>query len=231
MHASSMDPGTPRRLLVAVVGSFLIHAALLYTVRVVHMPSTPGGVILQARLAAVPREPPQPKVSLARLHEARPDRPSPAPRRRLPAHAAVDAAAGAPPGASAAQRHSALSPATALQPAAYTPPPSAAVPFVRDTTWYPARQLDVFPRALATPRPVYPAEAGAAEGEVTLLVMVDDVGGVHEVSVVEATPPGVFDRAAMQAFETLRFEPAMKDGRAVRSRILVRVSFGAAPQE
>jgi protein TonB len=43
--------------------------------------------------------------------------------------------------------------------------------------------------------------------------------------VVQAAPAGYFEGAAVAAFETARFAPAQKDGRSVRSRVLVRVSF------
>jgi periplasmic protein TonB len=118
-----------------------------------------------------------------------------------------------------------------VAPAPAEPIPALDVPLVRDLTWYPARQLDVFPRALATPRPAYPAAAQSLQGEVTLLLLIDEAGTVHEVSVVEAQPPGMFDEAASVAFRDVHFEPAMKDGRAVRSRILVKVAFNPDPPE
>lgn len=96
-----------------------------------------------------------------------------------------------------------------------------------DDTWYAARQLDVLPTALVEVQPAYP-EAAAAQsiaGEVTLLLLVDEMGQVRERSVVESEPPGVFDEAALAAFRKVPFQPAMKDGRRVRSRVLVTVSF------
>ena len=49
---------------------------------------------------------------------------------------------------------------------------------------------------------------------------------VDDVSVVEAEPPGVFEGDARRAFLGARFNPALKDGRAVKARVLVHVSYG-----
>jgi protein TonB len=42
---------------------------------------------------------------------------------------------------------------------------------------------------------------------------------------VDATPDGVFEQAAQQALAEAIFYPAQKEGRSVRSRILVKVEF------
>ncbi len=104
------------------------------------------------------------------------------------------------------------------------------MPLLADPTWYSAQQLDVYPRALSPVQPAYPEPAAqeGIRGEVTVLLMVDEQGTVEEVSVARALPEGYFEAAAVAAFRTARFEPAQKDGRSVRSRILVRVSFDPA---
>jgi periplasmic protein TonB len=55
--------------------------------------------------------------------------------------------------------------------------------------------------------------------------MIDESGAVHEVSVAAAQPEGYFEGAAIAAFQGVQFEPARKDGQAVRSRVLVKVAF------
>jgi protein TonB len=102
--------------------------------------------------------------------------------------------------------------------------PSVAMPLLADPTWYSPQQLDVYPRALSSVQPAYPAQTGI-RGEVTLLLMVNERGTVEDVSVVRAVPEGYFEAAAVAAFQAARFEPARKDGRNVRSRIVLRVSF------
>ncbi len=59
----------------------------------------------------------------------------------------------------------------------------------------------------------------------TLLVLIDEAGRVVGTSVTDAAPDGVFEQAAQQAVENAVFYPAQKDGRTVRSRILIKVEF------
>jgi protein TonB len=105
--------------------------------------------------------------------------------------------------------------------------PSVAMPLLADPTWYSAKELDLYPRAREPVQPAYPeraAQEGMA-GEVTLLLEIDERGAVREASVARAAPEGYFEEAAVAAFADARFTPAQKDGRSVRSRVLVRVSF------
>lgn len=101
------------------------------------------------------------------------------------------------------------------------------MPVADELTWYPARQLDVLPIAQVEVEARYPEGAAADDigGEVTLLLLVDELGQVRERSVVEADPPGVFEAAALAAFGDVHFAPAMKNGRRVRSRVLVTLTF------
>jgi len=209
-----VDPAALRRLLLALAVSAALHLSLLYTVRVAPPArQAPGGVFhAQLKLNDAPS---QPRIA------------APRPRAIRNAGAGGDAGAG--------QAGPVEQPAAAAVPVGVAPPatgarellPAVEIPLALDTTWYPARQLDVFPQASTTPQPAYPEQASAegVRGEVTLLVLVDEAGAVHEVSVVEAQPEGYFEEAAVAAFQRARFEPARKDGRAVRSRILVKVSF------
>ena len=56
--------------------------------------------------------------------------------------------------------------------------------------------------------PEYPrgAERRSIEGQVTLNFDITDDGKVANVEVVDATPAGVFDKAAQKALEQWRFE-------------------------
>lgn len=105
--------------------------------------------------------------------------------------------------------------------------PALKVPLLEDPTWYPAKQVDVHPTALYPIKPVYPdkgVELGV-DGKVVLLLLIDEAGVVKEVSVVEADPEGVFEESALAAFRSARFSPAQKSGRAVKSRVLIRVTY------
>ena len=101
------------------------------------------------------------------------------------------------------------------------------VPVIRDPTYYPARQLDVYPQpvAMIQPKCPEPAVAQRINGRVQLLVLIDEFGVVNEASVTEAQPPGMFDDAAVQSFRAARFVPAQKQGNHVKSRVLLRVNF------
>jgi protein TonB len=96
-----------------------------------------------------------------------------------------------------------------------------------DPTHYPANELDVYPKAQHTIAPAYPIGALETQiaGFVTLLVLIDEVGRVTVSTVVDSTPDGVFEQAAQQALAQAVFYPAQKEGRSVRSRILVKVEF------
>ena len=104
------------------------------------------------------------------------------------------------------------------------------LPNILDPIHYPARDLDIYPHALNPIRPVYPQAAREAQvaGSVTLLVSIDEAGRVLSTSVADAEPGGVFEQAAQQALADSTFYPAQKNGRTVRSRILVKLEFDPA---
>lgn len=105
--------------------------------------------------------------------------------------------------------------------------PAVEIPLIEDPTWYPARQVDVHPTALQQIKPVYPDKASVqgVEGHVILLLLIDEAGAVKDVSVAEAKPEGYFEESALAVFREARFSPAQKKGRAVRSRVLIRVTY------
>lgn len=102
------------------------------------------------------------------------------------------------------------------------------LPLGIDTTWYSFRQVDTPPKALERIEPDYPEAARRRnqEGSVKLLLEIDDLGRVQSAEVIEAQPPGIFDEAALIAARKTRFQPAMKEGRPVRSRGYQRMRFG-----
>jgi outer membrane biosynthesis protein TonB len=115
-------------------------------------------------------------------------------------------------------------------PATAVAPPGADAPAVLrapDPTYYPARELDAYPqpaRPLALDRP-----AGA--GSIRLLLLIDEHGVVNDVSLVEADAAGHLEETLRAALAATRFLPAQKDGRAVRSRIVLSVSFATAREQ
>lgn len=105
--------------------------------------------------------------------------------------------------------------------------PALEIPLLEDPTWYPAKQVDAHPVALHPVEPDYPVKGveQGIEGNVVLLLLIDEAGVVKEASVVEANPEDVFDESSLFAFRQARFKPAQKNGRTVKSRVLIRVSY------
>ena len=111
-----------------------------------------------------------------------------------------------------------------------SPEPEVSTASLPDPFHYAARELDVYPQPLNRIEPAYPQTALAVEigGSVTLLLMIDESGRVTDVSVVDASPQDVFDESALQALAATIYSPAQKGGRAVRSRILVKIDYDPA---
>ena len=125
-------------------------------------------------------------------------------------------------------------------PAAQTPPdqdrspePEVSTASLPDPVHYAAGELDVYPQPLNRVEPVYPQTALAGEigGSVTLLLLIDEYGRVTDVSVIDASPQDGFEESALRALAAAAYSPAQKNGRAVRSRILVKVNYDPAAEE
>jgi TonB family protein len=90
----------------------------------------------------------------------------------------------------------------------------------------PATLAGSLKRVRSTP-PEYPASAlqKRLAGSVTLAFTVDTRGGTRDVHVVEATPPGVFDQAAIDAVKRWRYTPMLVEGSAIEVPVTTRVRF------
>jgi protein TonB len=199
------------RIVAALCVSILIHLALPYYVS----GGSPG-----LRFASQ-----SPRTLTVRVlpQESRPES---APLAQVPA---ADAQTVMPaPVRTAAERV----PKTAVDVAAERPATSsrdAAMPDAPDLTYYAAKQLDVYPSLTVPVDLRYDGEAAARgiTGRALLLVLIDELGTVNEVNVVEAEPADTFEDDAKRAFLDARFTPAYRNGRAVRSRVLIEVNYGA----
>ncbi len=215
-----MDWNERTRAFVCFGASVLAHALVIVGL-VVRPPSGPVAAsgVIEARLEGVPGAS---EEAQARVQPPS-DSPSPTPRIVASERVAAPPEPAEPPASEAA----AAATAEAVEADRDALRPELESVAAVDDTWYPARQLDVLPVALVEVEPAYPEAAAAASigGEVTLLLHVDEMGRIRERSVVESDPPGVFDQAALAAFREVLFQPALKDGRRVRSRVLVTVSF------
>lgn len=83
------------------------------------------------------------------------------------------------------------------------------------------------------PRPTYQAplqypktaRSRGVEGYVVLSLLISATGEIEKVQVLEASPSGVFEDAALQGVRSWRFEPAQYQGRNVKVWARQRVRF------
>jgi protein TonB len=93
--------------------------------------------------------------------------------------------------------------------------------------WLSADELSVRAEPLTDVQIQYPADLAqrGVFGRVRLVLHIDERGVVRKTQVEESHPEGLFDDAALSAWASVRFSPALKDGLAVKSRKLLEVSF------
>lgn len=116
--------------------------------------------------------------------------------------------------------------ATAAAPVARDPAPftpvirSSAEPAValtpNDPTYYTARSLDVYPKALTALH----LGLQASDGRVRATVLIDESGTVNDVRAIEAAAVEI-EQAVRDVLLRTRFTPAAKDGRAVKAQLLL----------
>jgi len=206
------------RLALAVLVSAALHGALMFGVRVGQI-ERPGenSRRLQVRLAeverpAAPRREERP-VPLRAVDETAPAA-RPEPRQAPPQ--AVEPPPAKPAEGKAGMPEEAAG-ATTLD-----------IPLPADPTYYPARQVDEHPVLVSGGRPVYPEKAAREDvkGEVMVLMLLNEHGAADEVSIVEAKPAGMgFEEAVIAWLRDARFKPAMRQGRAVKARVVYHVTF------
>jgi len=82
-------------------------------------------------------------------------------------------------------------------------------------------------KRLRGPPPDYPASALTQHlaGSVVLEYTVNTSGEPRDIHVVEATPPGVFDQAAINAVRRWRYAPLLVDGAVVEVPVRTRMRF------
>ena len=71
--------------------------------------------------------------------------------------------------------------------------------------------------------PKYPMQAqrNGTEGWVKLSFSINEVGGVEDISVIEAQPRRVFDREAKRALRRWKYKPKIVDGKPIKQTGLV----------
>lgn len=225
----SISPRT-RRVLIAGWISLGVHAALIALVRVAP-PATVslGGPVIEARLVTAQAEPRVVKVPPLMTEVEVTE----AVAREVPLLAPSVTAEAVPVAEPVAAPPASAAPAVAPQPAAEAAPataapePAAALTSAVDLTYYSAREVDVHPRALGKVEPIYPsvADRDRVSGKLLLQLKLQANGRVSDIEVLSATPAGVFEESALQAFRQARFSPAQKNGRPVRALVQIEVVY------
>ena len=82
-------------------------------------------------------------------------------------------------------------------------------------------------KRVRAPAPDYPESAlkQRISGSVVVEYTVDTHGETRDIHVVEASPPGVFDQAAMSAVKHWRYVPVVVNGTAVDVPVKARLRF------
>ncbi len=217
--AAIAAPGPTRvwtRLLVACGLSLALHLMLLFGVPV----NPTGGIpnvssMITARL--------EPAIDATPAETA-----APLPEQPVPVEPAVVKPANEDPLAAPEPKKAASQPEPVPPPAPRSSPNAGIeLPLIRDPTYYTAKELDAYPQPLTPIRLLYPETAVAErlDGRLRILLLIDEFGVVNEASVIEAQPPGYFEEAARSVFMPTRFSPGMRQGRAVKSRVVVQVRY------
>ncbi|MGQ0522215.1 MAG: energy transducer TonB [Betaproteobacteria bacterium] len=88
-------------------------------------------------------------------------------------------------------------------------------------------EIDVRPHPINDVDLVYPVRAYAmrTRGKVLLTIFINEEGAVDNVKIIESTPSGVFEEAALTATLALKFAPGMRYGQRVKSQQTIEVVF------
>jgi protein TonB len=121
-----------------------------------------------------------------------------------------------------------------IQPAAAAEPARAPRPAPK--RYFKSSEVDERATPVEMAALVYPEVAymNRLRGTVRMRIFISGEGRVDRAEVVEATPKGHFEQAAIDAVQRTRFRPARKDGRPVPSQKLIEVEFdpyGPKPEE
>jgi TonB family protein len=90
-----------------------------------------------------------------------------------------------------------------------------------------SREVDQPARPRGTVPLIYPENPliWKLHGVVRLRLLISELGAVDGAEVVNAEPPGEFEEAALDAARRMRYDPAVKNGRPVKSQKLIEVTF------
>jgi protein TonB len=121
-------------------------------------------------------------------------------------------------------------PAPSMSGSAVSPAPAPVAPAAEPSPAGAAAAVDVVPaKIIKRVTPVAPFNIPKkTSGYVVVMYTIGTNGRVSDVSIVESTPPGVFDDAAMSAIRKWTYEPRKENGVAVASQSKARLVFAPA---
>jgi TonB family protein len=93
--------------------------------------------------------------------------------------------------------------------------------------YFTSRELDVRAEQTNMVDLIYPLQAYQMriKGKVVLQIFINEHGGIDEIAILEAVPVRIFEEAALTATLALKFKPAVKNGRDVKSLKIIEVNF------
>lgn len=88
------------------------------------------------------------------------------------------------------------------------------------------QDLDEQPKPLIRNSPRYPSQLKrmGVQGRVWIVFVVDEQGNTGKARILESAHPE-FSESAIEAVQTWKFEPGKKDGKAVKTRVRIPLSF------
>lgn len=108
-------------------------------------------------------------------------------------------------------------------------PPLESAPMVSAdlTNVFSVGQLDAPLTTLVRIPPVYPMRARrrGIEGWVKVTFIVDESGYVHDVVIIQAEPPGIFDQSVKRCVTGWRFKPGTIEGTPVRTKAETTIRY------
>jgi TonB family protein len=143
-----------------------------------------------------------------------------------PGHAAATVPPGPRPGAS---RPGAMA---AAQPTPAPPERAPGIVLIPPSRYYRAAELDARPQIKTRVMPVFPAVADlqGISGTVVINVFISEIGKVDDITVSRAEPAGIFEESAITALRVAEFTPAIKNRKAVKSLVVLEITFEAGRQ-
>lgn len=124
--------------------------------------------------------------------------------------------------------HEAQMPAPAVEPVPLAD--QALIPIGDPTRYFLAHELDVKPQIMTRTEPDFPAPAleKRVSAAVQTRLYIDENGRVERVVVPEGEESDLFAPSIVKAFLAARYAPGIKDGRPVKSLIILEIKFETA---